>query len=604
MTQMTFVKPPKPKELVEAYGGLKKTVRRLVETGFSPDEIVLKLGLPYYLVQLFIQEFEPKDPTLFANIVKTYDRIAVLRGKKGKETELTKFFLRKGVSLEVKLRLALGKVTDESLKVGGGILEKAICLATGSSSSKIRRLMIDYGDPGEAAYLLIQPKEPKLTIEEAYEAIRILPRLGGIKERILQISSLMEAATPDEAKYIARLILGDLKIGYYERTVISAVSKAYRVPFETVQRISAILGVVDGLNLASEGEDALSKVTIRPGQFIKPQLAHIYEPEKVAYPVRLELKYDGSRLQVHRWGSQIWLFSRRGIEKSQTLPEVVSIAEKFSAQSCIIDCEVIAVDDEGRFLPFQYLLRRTVPKELSEEELTERKKKVKLTIAAFDILHLNGLVLMNMPLSERRRYLQQAVPAEFLAQGRECKDAVELMKFYEEALRRGLEGIIVKDNRSEYEPGRRTYTWLKIKPERDTIDCTIVKALYGKGKRAGLYSSFLLAVRDLQKKKLYTIGKVSNLPDDIMADLVAIMEQSKMGEDREGIFVKPSIVAEATYQEIQETDRYTSEYALRIPKIIRFRSDKTVEEIDTLDKLKKLYELQYERYTAREDVEG
>ena len=604
MTQMTFVKPPKPKELVEAYGGLKKTVRRLVETGFSPDEIVLKLGLPYYLVQLFIQEFEPKDPTLFANIVKTYDRIAVLRGKKGKETELTKFFLRKGVSLEVKLRLALGKVTDESLKVGGGILEKAICLATGSSSSKIRRLMIDYGDPGEAAYLLIQPKEPKLTIEEAYEAIRILPRLGGIKERILQISSLMEAATPDEAKYIARLILGDLKLGYYERTVISAVSKAYRVPFETVQRISAILGVVDGLNLASEGEDALSKVTIRPGQFIKPQLAHIYEPEKVAYPVRLELKYDGSRLQVHRWGSQIWLFSRRGIEKSQTLPEVVSIAEKFSAQSCIIDCEVIAVDDEGRFLPFQYLLRRTVPKELSEEELTERKEKVKLTIVAFDILHLNGLVLMDMPLSERRRYLQQAVPAEFLAQGRECKDAVELMKFYEEALRRGLEGIIVKDNRSEYEPGRRTYTWLKIKPERDTIDCTIVKALYGKGKRAGLYSSFLLAVRDLQKKKLYTIGKVSNLPDDIMADLVAIMEQSKMGEDREGIFVKPSIVAEATYQEIQETDRYTSEYALRIPKIIRFRSDKTVEEIDTLDKLKKLYELQYERYTAREDVEG
>ncbi|MDH5688202.1 MAG: hypothetical protein OEZ48_10130, partial [Candidatus Bathyarchaeota archaeon] len=288
----------------------------------------------------------------------------------------------------------------------------------------------------------------------------------------------------------------------------------------------------------------------------------------------------------------------------QTLPEVVSIAEKFSAQSCIIDCEVIAVDDEGRFLPFQYLLRRTVPKELSEEELTERKEKVKLTIVAFDILHLNGLVLMDMPLSERRRYLQQAVPAEFLAQGRECKDAVELMKFYEEALRRGLEGIIVKDNRSEYEPGRRTYTWLKIKPERDTIDCTIVKALYGKGKRAGLYSSFLLAVRDLQKKKLYTIGKVSNLPDDIMADLVAIMEQSKMGEDREGIFVKPSIVAEATYQEIQETDRYTSEYALRIPKIIRFRSDKTVEEIDTLDKLKKLYELQYERYTAREDVEG
>jgi len=601
---MTFVKPPKPKEIIEAYGGLTETVRRLVKTGFSPDEIVLKLGLPYYLVQLFIHGFEPKDPTLFANVVKIYDRIAVLRGKKGKETELTNFFLRKGLSLEVKLRLALGKVTDENLKVGGGILEKAICLATGSSSSKIRRLMIDYGDPGEAAYLLIHPKEPKLTIEEAYEAIRILPRLGGIKERILQISSLMEAATPEEAKYIARLILGDLKLGYYERTVISAVSKANRVPFEIVQRISAILGVVDGLKLASEGQDAISKVAIRPGQFIKPQLAHIYEPEKVAYPVRSELKYDGSRLQVHKWGSQIWLFSRRGIEKSQTLPEVVAIAQKFNAQSCIIDCEVIAVDDEGRFLQFQRLLERTVPKDLSEEELAMRKEKVKLTIAAFDILYLNGLVLMNMPLAERRRYLQQAVPGAYHAEGRECKDTVELMKFYEEALRRGLEGIIVKDISSLYEPGRRTYTWLKIKPERDTIDCTIVKALYGKGKRAGLYSSFLLAVRDPKEKTLYTIGKVSNLLDDIMADLVAQMEKRKTGEDREGIFVKPSIVVEATYQEIQETGRYTSGYALRVPKIIRFRSDKTVDEIDNLDKLRKLYELQYERYTAKEDSES
>ena len=107
---MTFVKPPRPKEIVEAYGGLRETVRRLVETGFSPDEIVLKLGLPYYLVQLFIHSFEPKDSILFANMVKTYDRIAVLRGRKGKETELTKFFLRKGLSLEVKLRLALGKI--------------------------------------------------------------------------------------------------------------------------------------------------------------------------------------------------------------------------------------------------------------------------------------------------------------------------------------------------------------------------------------------------------------------------------------------------------------------------------------------------------------
>jgi DNA ligase-1 len=151
---------------------------------------------------------------------------------------------------------------------------------------------------------------------------------------------------------------------------------------------------------------------------------------------------------------------------------------------------------------------------------------------------------------------------------------------------------------SPYEIGQRTYTWLKLKPERDTIDCTIVKALYGKGRRAGLYSSFLLAVRDPTEKKLYTIGKVSNLPEETMDALRTIVESTKIGEDDEGVFVKPSLVAEVTYQEIQETDEYTSGFALRVPKIVRFRTDKTVNEMDTIEKLKKLYELQYDRYPS------
>jgi DNA ligase-1 len=140
---------------------------------------------------------------------------------------------------------------------------------------------------------------------------------------------------------------------------------------------------------------------------------------------------------------------------------------------------------------------------------------------------------------------------------------------------------------------------LKLKPERDTIDGTIVKALYGKGKRAGLYSSFLLAVRDPSEKKLYTIGKVSNLPEETMGSLKTIIENTKTSEDDEGVFVKPSVVVEVTYQEIQETDEYTSGFALRVPKIVRFRMDKIVNEIDNVEKLKKLYELQYERYPTK-----
>jgi len=595
---MTLIKPPTIEDLVKVYGSLKAAVEHLIKSGFSLEEIERRVGIPYYLMRLFMAGFQPKDSTLFIDIAKLYDRLALLRGKKGKETELRTFFSSKELNPETKVRLALGKVTDENLRVGGGIVERAICLATGASLQRIRNLLIDYGEHGEAALLLSSSKQPKLTIEEVYEAIKILPRLERTEDRILHISSLLKYATPEEAKYIIRLILGDLKLGYYERTVISAASKAYNVPFAIIERVSHILGVVDGLNLASKSRDALSEVRIRPGQFIKPQLAHIYEPDKVVYPARSELKYDGSRLQMHKWGSRIELFSRRGIEKSQTLPEVVRIAEGFKAQSCIIDSEVVAIDDEGRFLPFQYLLERTVPRELSEEDLAARKENVKLTTRAFDILYLNGVILMDVPLSERMKHLQQVVPPEYLAEGKDCKDAVDLMKFYEEALEKGLEGIIVKDARSSYEPGKRTYTWLKIKPERDTVDCTIVKALYGKGRRAGFYSSFLLAVRDPKEKKLYTIGKVSNLPEDVMATLENLLEETKMGADEEGIFVKPTIFAEVTYQEIQETDEYTSGYALRIPKLIRFRRDKTIREIDDVEKLKKLHTLQYERFVS------
>ncbi|NIR87968.1 ATP-dependent DNA ligase [Candidatus Bathyarchaeota archaeon] len=593
---MTIVKPPTFEELVQKYGSVKAAVQYLLESGFTPEQIEWKMGVPYYLTRLFMAGRQPTNPATFSSVVKVYERLAVLRSKKGKETELANFFQRQDLNLEVKTRLALGSLTDESLKVGPGTVEKALCLATGAAVREVRKLLLDYGEHGEVAFLLKEPREARLRVEEVYEAIRLLPKIVKITERNLLVSSLLRISTPEEAKYIVRLLLGDLKLGYYQRTVIRAAAKAYKVSPELVESACAIMGLTEGILLAPAGELALSTVKLRPGQFLKPMLAHLYEPDKVEYPVRAEFKLDGSRLQIHRWGTQVWLFSRRAIQKSETLPEVVDIAGKFNVHRCIVDSEVVAIDEKGRFLPFQLLLERTVPRGLSEEELKRRREKIGLTIRAFDILYLNGRELTNLPLSERRKYLLEAVPAEYLVEGRDCESEVALMKFYEEALARGLEGIVVKNLNSSYEAGQRTYTWLKLKPERDTIDCAIVKALYGRGKRAGLYSSFLLAVRDPAEKRLYTIGRVSNLPEDTMEALRDIVEKTRVSVDEEGVFVKPSVVVEATYQEIQETDEYTSGYALRVPKIVRFRPDKKIEEIDSVEKLHKLYEMQYERH--------
>ncbi|MEM2336607.1 MAG: ATP-dependent DNA ligase [Candidatus Bathyarchaeia archaeon] len=596
---MSVVKPPTIRELIETYGSQKEAVLRLIEAGFSPEQIEWRTGIPYYLIRLYMEGKEPRKDVPFSKIVEVYERLAVLRGKKGKETELAKFFKTAEFSLEVKARLALGIITDESLKVGPGLVERSLSLATGVPKSEVKKLLIDYGEHGEVAYLLKKPSEPKLSVNEVYETIKLLPKLKGVKERELYVASLLRIATPQEAKYIVRLLLGDLKLGYYASTVMKAAARAYQVPVELIQNACAIMGIAEGISLASEGLPKLAEVKMRPGQFIRPQLAHLYEPDKVVYPVRAEYKIDGSRLQIHKWGTQTWIFSRRGVEKSQTLPEIVEIARKFNAQSCIVDGEVLAVDPNGNPLPFQVMLERTVPRELTPEELAERMEKVRVTYRAFDILFLNGRELIGLPLSKRRKYLVEVVPPEYLAEGVECQNEVELMRFYDEALKKGFEGIVVKDLSSPYEIGQRTYTWLKLKPERDTIDCTIIKALYGKGRRAGLYSSFMLAVRDPKEKKLYTIGKVSNLPEQAMDTLATVIERTTTSEDDEGVFVKPTVVVEVTYQEIQETDEYTSGYALRVPKIVRFRTDKTVDEIDTLDKLKKLYELQYERFPVQ-----
>jgi len=596
---MSIVKPPSFKELIETYRSPKKAILHLIEAGFSPEQIEWKMGIPYHRIRLYMEGIEPKTGTPFSKTVEVYERLAVLRGKKGKETELAKFFLNPDLPLEIKTRFALGALTEESLKIGPGLIERSVSLATGAPISKVRKLLIDYGEHGEVVYLLKKPKDSELTVKEVYEAIRLLPTLKRIRERELHISSLLRVSTPTEAKYIVRLLLGDLKLGYYARTVVRAAARAYEVPSELIENASAMLGLTEGVTLASEGMLKLSEVKMRPGQFIKPQLAHLYEPDKVVYPVRAEYKLDGSRLQIHKWGTQVWLYSRRGVEKSQTLPEIVEIADKFNALSCIVDSEVIAIDDTGNPLPFQTLLERTVPRELTPEELEGRRGKVKVAIKTFDIIFLNGQELLNLPLSTRRKYLLEVVPAEYMVEGLDCQNEVELMRFYEEALNKKFEGIVIKNLNSPYEIGQRTYTWLKLKPERDTIDCTIVRALYGKGKRAGLYSSFLLAVRDPSEKKLYTIGRVSNLPDETMDALRTIIENTKTSEDYAGVFVKPSVVAEVTYQEIQETDEYTSGFALRVPKIVRFRGDKTVKDIDNVEKLQKLYELQYERYPVQ-----
>ncbi len=192
---MSLVKPPSFQELIRIYGSPKRAIQHLIEVGFSPEQIEWKTNVPYHRIRLYMEDKEPKEDMPFAKIAEFYERITVLRGKKGKETELAKFFQDFALPLQIKTCFALGVLTEEHLKVGEGIIEKSISLATGASINEVKKLLIDYGEHGEIAYLLKKPKTPELTVAEVYEAIRLLPKLKSIRERELYIASLIRIST-------------------------------------------------------------------------------------------------------------------------------------------------------------------------------------------------------------------------------------------------------------------------------------------------------------------------------------------------------------------------------------------------------------------------
>ncbi len=579
---MSLVKPPSFRELSSRMGEAE-AVRYLLLIGYTPAKVVAESGLPYHRVLLYKEGVKSLKGLEFSKLASFYERLSAVRSRKAKEALISRFLSSRILPVDVMVNLLTAK-PFKNLGVGPGTVRDSLALASRWSPERVEALYREYGEYGEVAYLILKGTGMPLSVKEVYLTLRLLPRLAR-DGRVKVLSSLLSSSSRIEGKYIVRLALGDLKLGFKENTLLIAASKAFGVDRRLLENASAIKGLVEACRLASVGEYMLRLVELKPGVPFKPMLAHLYREDKVKFPVRVELKYDGSRLQIHKMSDKIGLYTRRLVEKSNVLPEVVEIAMGFNADSCIVDCEVIAVDDKGNPLPFQYLLERTLPRKFE----LERVEKVRVTIRAFDIVYYDGKSLVSTPLYERIPILMSVVPEEFLAEGKTCTTPGEVEKYFREAVDRGYEGVMVKALDSIYEPGKRTYTWLKLKPLRDTIDAVVVKAYYGTGLRAGYYSSLLLAVRDPEVRKLYTIGRVSNISEELMDRLKARFDQLIVRRDREGVVLKPEVVVEVTYMEIQKSPEYSSGYALRVPKIVRVRSDKTVEEIDTVDKIRELY---------------
>jgi len=504
--------------------------------------------------------------------------------------------------LPVFVRFIMGRVfpdwSPRTLGVGPNLLYDAVAYVVGTKRETVREAINATGDAGLAVEGLLAKKEQtsffiqELDLIEVYRELERMAAAGGQRsqrEKLRVAQGLFGNARPLEGRYLARLMLAELRIGMGEGNVRDAVARAFDIDVRLVEHAhQAMNDLGEVALLARRDPAALSRVTIEPFRPVKMMLAQagtiaaqIADHGEVA----VEYKYDGSRFQFHKKGDVCRIYSRRLEEVTGSLPDIANLLSEATDRDVILDGEAVAVRD-GRPMPFQYVIRRFRRK----HQVDSMMEKIELVPRVFDILYLDGETLMDRPLRERRRLLEEVLGAHVAPQFR-VGDAAGAEAIYTEALDLGHEGVMVKVLDSPYTPGVRGRLWVKVKPGVETLDLAVVGAEWGEGRRAKMFGSFLLAVQD--QGRLLTVGKVATgITDEVLADLYALLKDSVIARSGKEVTLEPKVVFEVGYSEIQTSPNYESGYALRFPRFVQVREDKSVDETETLDTLAERYRQQ------------
>jgi DNA ligase-1 len=517
--------------------------------------------------------------------------------------------------LEKIVLLAAGQVfpsySQEELGVAEKMMRRAIERATGHSEKMATEEFKKTGDLGLVAEKFVRSKsqltlmKKKLTVEKIFKSLKELPKISGAgsQERKLNvIAELISSAAPKEARYVVRTTLGTLRIGVAEGIVRDAIAKAFKVDAKNVEHAWNMMPDYGEIaNIAkSKGDRGLKNVNIRVGTSLQVLLCEKAPDLKTAvesfeHPA-LEVKYDGARVQIHKDGGKILLYTRRLEDVTKQFPDLVKFTkEAVKAKSCILDGEMIGIDKRtGRPLPFQQLSQRIQRK----YDIEKMVKEVPIQVNLFDVLFVDGRSLLDKTLKERREVLEKIVkpiPDKFqFAKQLVTKDLKEAEIFYKNALKDNQEGVIVKNLDSKYQPGRRVGYWLKVKPIMEPLDLVIIGAEWGMGKRANWLSSFILSCRDPGTGRFLQCGMMgTGLTDEQFKEMTKRLKSLIVEEHGRSVMFRPQVVLEVGYEEIQRSPKYESGFALRFPRLIRDRSaDKGPDEADTIDRLKNLYESQ------------
>ena len=489
-----------------------------------------------------------------------------------------------------------------ALNVGFSTIMRSLSDIGRLESEEIQRIYLQHGDMGALAEYVISKRQQsplmvqRLLLPDIHDQLRkIAAAVGsgaGVAKRKV-LTGLLINCSPIEAKYLIKIVNGELRIGVVEGLVELAIAKAFGRDTHSVRQAMLLSGDIAQVALLAKN-DALSTAIMKPLSPLSFMLADVmFSAQEIAQyynkPLICEFKYDGIRVQLHKFSNKIMMFSRKLEDVTSSFPDILSAAALMTAEF-ILDGEVLAYRD-GRPLHFHELQQRLRRKTVTDSLMSE----VPIVYVAYDILYLNGQSLVDRPLTERKELLSQLRFKEPIINlgYRFVSTAQEIACAFRESRDAGHEGLVIKEPESHYHIGKRGRHWTKLKYELDTIDAVVVVAEYGHGKRAGTLSDYTFAVKDDNDGSLKTIGKAySGLTDEEIAKMTDRLRSIAVKDEGYRLVVRPEIVLEVAFDSIQKSNRHDSGFALRFPRIKYIREDKTVSDIDTMRRVQRLYESQ------------
>lgn len=572
----------------------------------------------------------------FQELVEVYEELEkTASGNKMREI-LSEFF-KKVSADEIGMisYLTLGQISSEYEGIVLGMAEKmalrAISLSGGVDSLKVKKLLNETGDAGLTAEKILEKKPKtlvpleKLTVLGLFNGLHKISKAegeGSQDSKVNILASMLQKTSPKGARYLVRIALGTLRMGVGDMTILDSLAIAFtgekknKELLEQAYNICPDVGVIAEI-MTKKGLKGLEKIDVKVGRPIKMMLCQRVKAikeiqEKILGKIAIEEKYDGERVQAHKSGEKIILFSRRMETITDQFPDVVHcLKEQIKAKECIVEGEIVAIDEKNNLMPFQLLMQRR-----RKYDVKEYVEKIPTCLFLFDLLYLNGESYLNTPYIERVKVLEKNTKKGkhlTLATRIITDQADEIEEFFNQSLEAGCEGIIAKSTSPEsvYQAGTRGWLWIKWKREyveemQDTFDLVVIGAFLGKGKRSGNYGALLCATYNEKEDAFESICKLgTGFTDEVLEELPKMLSKYKMDhkparvkvkkEMEPNVWFEPKLVVEVLGAEITQSPIHACAFkegkflAIRFPRFIQFRENKKAEQATTSKEVEEMF---------------